>query len=203
MTRNRNPKRVEQPVAARILDAALAVFDRDGLEGLSMRTVAAAVGMSPMGLYRHYANREALIDAMVERALSSFTVALRDVDGTPGTRAYLRRVFDAYLTFALENRQTYTLLFRATRPSDAPFIDQYKGGGSESFEVLRVAVEKLMENGVFTPRNSVDVAISIWAQAHGLVSLFLAGRFGSGEPLFRRFFDRSMASISSAYLSRS
>ncbi|WP_411110202.1 TetR/AcrR family transcriptional regulator C-terminal domain-containing protein [Streptomyces sp. c-19] len=56
--------------------AALAVIDRDGLAGLSMRTVAKELAMSPMGLYRYVADREELEGLVVDRVLGA-------VDATP------------------------------------------------------------------------------------------------------------------------
>ena len=54
---------------AAVLDAALAVAEREGLEGLSMRVVAREVGVSTMALYRHVANKGDLLDGLVERLL--------------------------------------------------------------------------------------------------------------------------------------
>src|SRR5262245_56437886 len=47
--------------ADRILRAARNLFEREGATGVSMRRVAAAVGLSPMAIYRHFPNREALL----------------------------------------------------------------------------------------------------------------------------------------------
>ena len=173
-----------------ILAAAFARFQRNGLEAVSMRTIAADVGMSPMGLYRHYADRDALVEAMVHECLAAFARALRRAPVRGGASPRLRHLMRAYLDFALTERAMYDLLFRATRPSTDPFLDEYKAGRSESFEMLRSAVSDVLSEGGGGTGNAVDAAISIWAQAHGLVSLFLAGRFGGGEPLFRRLYLR-------------
>jgi AcrR family transcriptional regulator len=53
----------------RVLDAALAVSEREGLERLSMRLVARELDASPMALYRHVAAKEDLLDGLVERLL--------------------------------------------------------------------------------------------------------------------------------------
>jgi AcrR family transcriptional regulator len=53
----------------RVLEAALAVAEREGLERLSMRLVARELGVSPMALYRHVANKDDLLNALVERLL--------------------------------------------------------------------------------------------------------------------------------------
>lgn len=55
----------------KILEAALALLDRDGLAGLSMRKLGAAVGVEAMSLYNHVANKDALLDGIHERILLS------------------------------------------------------------------------------------------------------------------------------------
>ncbi|CAM5726257.1 TetR family transcriptional regulator OS=Streptomyces antimycoticus OX=68175 GN=SSPO_034680 PE=4 SV=1 [Streptomyces antimycoticus] len=59
-----------------LASAALAVLDREGLAGLSMRAVAKELGMSAMALYRYVDDREELEGLVVERVLSA-------VDTTP------------------------------------------------------------------------------------------------------------------------
>jgi AcrR family transcriptional regulator len=56
---------------AEIAAAALAVLDRDGLEALSMRTIAAELGLSTMGLYRYVTDREQLEGLVVDLVLST------------------------------------------------------------------------------------------------------------------------------------
>ncbi|MCC8928833.1 TetR/AcrR family transcriptional regulator [Rhodococcus sp. I2R] len=56
---------------SRVLRAAVDVADRDGLDGVSMRRLAAHLGVAPMALYRHVANRDAVLDGMVELILEA------------------------------------------------------------------------------------------------------------------------------------
>jgi len=58
----------------RIVDAALEVVDEVGLAGLNMRRLAVQVGTKPMSLYRHIANKEALLDAIAERVVGDLTI---------------------------------------------------------------------------------------------------------------------------------
>src|SRR3954467_15204024 len=48
-----------------VLGSAVALADRAGSEGLTMRTLAAELGVVPMALYKHVANKEDLVDGMV------------------------------------------------------------------------------------------------------------------------------------------
>jgi AcrR family transcriptional regulator len=56
--------------AERIVEAAVRVADRGGLAALSMRNVAKELGVEAMSLYHHVANKEALLDALVEWAFA-------------------------------------------------------------------------------------------------------------------------------------
>jgi AcrR family transcriptional regulator len=55
---------------ARVLEAALSVADRSGLESLTMRTLGESLGVGPMALYRHVANKEAIVDGIVDIVFS-------------------------------------------------------------------------------------------------------------------------------------
>ena len=58
----------------RVLQAAIAHADAEGLEALTMRTLAEMLEVAPMALYRHVANKEDLIDAMVDVVFSEIGV---------------------------------------------------------------------------------------------------------------------------------
>lgn len=64
-----------------ILTSALAIIDRDGVEGLSMRRLGKALGRDPMILYRHAPNKAALLDGVAEIVLGQLSVDPRAVTG--------------------------------------------------------------------------------------------------------------------------
>jgi AcrR family transcriptional regulator len=57
-----------------VLEAALVVAEREGLEGLSMRLVARELDVSPMALYRHVTDKDDLLDGLVERLLGELAL---------------------------------------------------------------------------------------------------------------------------------
>ncbi|MBI4509923.1 MAG: TetR/AcrR family transcriptional regulator [Deltaproteobacteria bacterium] len=63
------PRRAAPLTTERILSAALKIADRNGLDGLSLRTLATALHITPMALYRHFPDKEALLDALHEAVL--------------------------------------------------------------------------------------------------------------------------------------
>ncbi len=72
----------------RLLAAAVAIVDADGLGALTMRALAAAVGVQPMSLYHHVRNKDEILDLLVDAVFSE--IALPD-DGLPWREALLLR----------------------------------------------------------------------------------------------------------------
>lgn len=68
-----------------IVDTALAIIERAGEEGLAMRPLAARLGVTPMALYRHFVDRDALLVAVVARV--SERIEFPPPDGTPHDQA--------------------------------------------------------------------------------------------------------------------
>ena len=85
----------------RIVDAALDVIDRAGLDGLSMRKLGAELGVEAMALYHHVGSKERLLEAVVERLMS-------ELDTDPGESAdwlgVLRNMARAYRALARRQR---------------------------------------------------------------------------------------------------
>jgi AcrR family transcriptional regulator len=70
----------------RILTAAATLADRDGVESLSMRTIARELGVVPMALYKHVANKDDLLDGMVDVVVGEIDPPLEDADWKTAVR---------------------------------------------------------------------------------------------------------------------
>ena len=97
-----------------VLATALEIIDADGVEGLSMRRLGRALGRDPMTLYRHAANKMALLDGVAELVLSQLTVDPNDPDWV----GQLRQVARDYRGLALAHPRVVPLL--VTRPLGTP-----------------------------------------------------------------------------------
>ena len=65
-SQQRRPGRPARLSRTQILEAALELADRDGLEAVTMQRIARAIGAEPMSLYRHVRNKEDLLDGLVD-----------------------------------------------------------------------------------------------------------------------------------------
>ncbi|MGW7449405.1 TetR/AcrR family transcriptional regulator [Kitasatospora sp. NPDC054795] len=105
-----------------VLGAAVALVDREGLGALTMRRLAAELGVESMALYRYTPGKEALIDGLVEAYFDEINARLRagSTSGShpDGWRAELRRIARAFAATAHAHPEILPLV--ATRPLAVP-----------------------------------------------------------------------------------
>jgi AcrR family transcriptional regulator len=172
--------------------AAFAQVETGGLASVTMRGVAGEVGLSPMGVYRHFESRDAIIDALVDEGVARYEYRLAQVPRASSALERLRGIMRAYMVFALEEPTHFYIVFLSYRPNGTQAVDDYRAGTSPSFEILHEAVADAISAGALARRNTLDVAQTLLAHGHGLAALHLTGRFGGSESAFRRFFASSM-----------
>ena len=70
----------DQLTRSMILQTALAIVDRDGVDRLSMRRLSDALGRDPVMIYRHVPNKAAVLDGVAEIVLAKLSVDTADPD---------------------------------------------------------------------------------------------------------------------------
>ena len=169
------------------LDAAYDDIRKTG--DISMRRVAAIVGISAPALYHHFAGKSDLLDQVAERAFSAFGQRLKSAHGE-GPAVTIRRVIEEYRDFAMEEPALFTLLFVERRSSARKFPREFAEHRSAVFNVLWNAVERcgVRDTG---EEDSLYLAHDLWALAHGHILLWRAGRF-EDDATFMSVLDRSV-----------
>jgi AcrR family transcriptional regulator len=161
----------------KICDIALDIFAEKGVEGLTLREVAARLGVSPMTPYRYFKDKEAILAAVRTRAFNDFAAALenavnRGKDAVASSEAAGR----AYANFAFMHAEAYRLMFTVAQ-KDAEAKDK---GLQLAVERARATmsyhVEQLVKEGVLEGDPEL-IGYVFWAALHGLVMLELSGKF--------------------------
>ena len=110
-----------------LLDAALSLFVSGGLEAVSMRAVAARVGVSTMATYRYFANKAELLGGIWQFVLSGLLAHMQAaVLPARGARARQRAATDAFLAYWEANPSHYRLVYMAQasfQPDDVVAMD--------------------------------------------------------------------------------
>jgi AcrR family transcriptional regulator len=178
--------------AEKILHAAHALFDAEGAQAVSMRRVAEAVGISAMAIYRHFPNRDALLkrlsDDSFQQAAQEWSGKLRATD----PRKRLLQSIEPYLDYALRHPHLFDHAFSVHRDDARRFPEDFRARQSPTLNLVADTVAEGMRAGVLRKADPWDVAMSVWAHAHGLVALYRAGRFSYDEAQFRAFYMQSL-----------
>lgn len=98
-----------------VLTAALQIIDEGGVDALTMRRLGQALNRNPMGIYRHAADKEALLDGIAENVISELVVPrlphrAEDEAGEPDWEVALRRTAHAFRRIALAHPNVVPLL---------------------------------------------------------------------------------------------
>ena len=158
---------------AAILEAARDLLAGGGLDALSMRAVAARVGLSATAIYHWFENKEALIDRVVLHGFNRSEAYMREaVEEFPrGSVDRVAALGEAYIRFALENREYFKIIFAIQTPVPR-HIDDVPGQGG--YLVLRECVVDAMEAGTMHRSDPDLVVLYLWSIVHGLVTIFMA-----------------------------
>ena len=137
---------------------------------LTLRAVAAKIGISAPSIYRHFADVEHLKMAVAERCFADFGLARDEVAGpnTDPAAALLARC-RAYCRFGLEHPGPYRFMFsqRVPRPADDQPL-----AGSDAFRSLTASIVRCQQNGIAHATEGPEVlAAQVWAALHGMVLL--------------------------------
>jgi AcrR family transcriptional regulator len=163
----------------RIHSAASAIFNREGLSGLTMRAVAKEVGISAAAIYRHYANREAILTEIWRSGCNDLAHSMSHPIASDDSTERILTLTYRYVHWALAQPEIFELMYR----DDPDGLNLLPRGGvndvaevtNQSVSVLVGEIERGIRLGHFRSENVWQVAVAIWAQSRGLISLHRAG----------------------------
>jgi len=187
----------------RILSCACELYLQGGLDGFSMRKLAARLGVTAPSLYRHFENRERVLVEVVLTAYKSMAEYLYGaLEGkTAGDR--FRLAGESYLRFALENPRLYDVLFAPPdRMGWDPLPAEIENQACAVGQFWNDRVRECIDAGILRRGDPEDISITLWTHAHGLLTLYLRGVLRIDEAGFRELYmtssRRLMAGLATA-----
>ncbi len=177
-TREQNPRGGGARLRADLLAAANDLLDATGEpDRVTVRGVAAAVGVAPNAVYLHFADRDSLL---AELAIDRFRVCTaevrRSVEGIDDPLERLVAGHVEYCRLALERPGHYRLLFHGlVRPADAQVAQRLTEAGLGYFQVCIDGCAACLDARVLEAPSAETLAASIWALQHGWCELAIVG----------------------------
>jgi len=195
MSQGPDGKSVVKDMRERIAEAALAILEREGAEAVSMRRVARDVGITPMAIYHHYENREALLQALVYREFDLLRARVAREVTPSGEPEDIVRGADAFVAYALERPHMFDYIYSAQRPRPVRYPDDVRAGKSDALTGLANRVTAAMARGELKQGDAWEIALQFWAHAHGYLTLYRAGWFTLDEAEFRALYHRAVTRL--------
>jgi AcrR family transcriptional regulator len=165
-----------------ILDAALEIIREAGPAALSMRALGERSDYSAAGLYEYFGGKDEIIAAVCMEGFERLTAHMRRADPALPAAEHLVEIGAAYIRFALENPETFLLMFTVTPPRPPGAISPAEIlQGDSSFHILLRAIRRGIEEGVFRARPGfglMEMAYGAWATVHGIAMLRLTSLRG-------------------------
>ena len=139
---------------------------------MSIRSVAQRVGVTPPSIYLHFADKDALLDAVCARYFERLDEVMQQVAvDQPSTIDRLRAQGLAYVRFAMQNPELYRI---ATMGEGRPGSDVDMTLNSSAFVHMRASIESLMDEGIYPPGDATMAALELWTVAHGVAALLIS-----------------------------
>lgn len=154
------------------------ILESEGIEGLTMQRVAAAVGIRAPSLYKRVRDRSDLVRLILTDAVSELTARLDETAVTGDPRRDLAGLAHVYREFARSHPETYALLF--SRLPEGSRIDAALNTRA-SQAVVRTA------GALAGSDDALDAARTFVAWANGFIGMELAGAFRLGGDVDRAF----------------
>jgi AcrR family transcriptional regulator len=183
--------------AEAILDEAMALLEREGIERLTLGRLAEALGYVPAALYRYFPSKDALLAGLQRRAVQTIDAAVQEALATVDERtrgaapavvalAPLLRAADVYVALPHTHPQAWFLialllgdprLLLSTEESlrTAPLLGALLGA-------VRARFVAASDAGVLAPGDATTRTLAFWATLHGALVLAKARRIAPELP---------------------
>lgn len=152
-----------------LLQAADDVLRRDGLESVTVRSVATEAGVAPMGVYSRFGSKEGLVDALLIQAIDDLQRAVAS-RGEPDPAERLRASARRYRQWALANPWHYEAIFLSRRNLASSAVAEHLAA---VYEVGYSMHEYAMAHGVIRSIDPKEACARFWCATHGAIAFEL------------------------------
>jgi len=182
-----------------ILDRAIALIERNGSAALSMRNLAHEVQVTPMALYRHYANRDTLLDTITNHYFAEIAKRWQAYADNNQYEQTLLLIGLDLIDFYLEHPHIYQLMFIEPQVHARNLSENSNLSESPTFSIVVACIQQGIAAGELQGSNAQEIALALAGQVHGLAALRQGGRLAMPPDKFRKFCQNALIRVINAY----
>jgi AcrR family transcriptional regulator len=193
----------DQNTTQQIAEIALRILEKEGPDKVSMRRIAKEAGITPMAIYYHYPNRQALLKSITNAEFDKLLTFFEARQKRTPRKDRLLTIMDGYLDYALARPRIFDYVFSQYREGARQYPDGFRNRQSPTLNPVADAMAEAMQTGELKQDDIWELALELWALAHGYVTLYRAGRFNLTEQQFRMLVRRSIRRLLDGLKTRS
>lgn len=161
-----------------LIQAGVEILAKEGAGGLNLRKVAQRAGVSHSAPYAHFPDKQSLIAAISTEGFTQLYTGLEAAISpySKNPKKQLLEGVKAYVRFAEENTDTFKIMFSGVleKEKDYPSFVEIS---SQTFKLVVEVIQACQNAGILPATAPADLmAVSVWGQIHGVVSLALEGQ---------------------------
>jgi AcrR family transcriptional regulator len=178
--------------AERVAHVVLSILEKEGPGAVSMRRVAQAVGITPMAIYHHFPDRQALLTTITNREFEKLLSYMQSHPLRGSLEDRLFAVMEGYIDYSFAQPRVFDFVFSNVRTDARQFPKDFRARRSPTLNPIADMLAAEMKKGGLKKDDVWEVAFGLWAHVHGYVMLYRAGRIGLSEKEFRKLVHRSL-----------
>ncbi len=164
-------ERDKQEMRKNIIDAAMHMFTHEGYENASIRKIADKIEYSPATIYLYYKDKDELLYDVQAECFTKLVNLFKTEANSPEPFTRLQQISASYIKFGLENPEMYDLMFIMKSPMNNVEAHESWQNANDAFGYLAVCIQQCIDAHLINFKETWLGAFSVWAMAHGLISL--------------------------------
>lgn len=172
-----------------IVEVALDLLDRKGIDAITMRQVAQKLGLGAMTLYTYVQGQDELCRAIIRRGFDMLNSRCNNASESLPNGQNWQAGARTYINFATENPALYHLMFSMPMKNDQADKDVITGGFAPLCECVR---EQMTQKGMSEKMIDKELPMAVsrfWIALHGLASLAISGRLAAYDKSLEVYID--------------
>jgi AcrR family transcriptional regulator len=154
-----------------LLQAAQSILQEQGIEALSLRTLAKATGVTQAAPYSHFRDKNDLLAAVAEKGFQSLALGMAEAaTGAPTIQTRIEKLLTAYIEFACANKTLFRLMF-GREVSDMKAYPTLAMTAGKSYALISAALSKHA-----APEDARFLTVALWSLCHGMTTLLVDER---------------------------
>lgn len=157
-----------------LLAAALDILATDGIDGLSLRSLARATGVTQAAPYSHFRDKDELLAAVAETGFQRLALSMAEAaTGAKGVQDKIEKLACAYARFAVDNKPLFGIMF-GRELADLKRFPTLAMTAGKSYALISAALaQRTQAQGSDDAR---FLTVAVWSLCHGLTTLIVEGK---------------------------